>query len=253
MKRKNKFIDNLISSKEDNIRINPPSDKKIINSIISQNKKEAEKNNYSFQGTNKENIINDLKLKGFNEIQIDDILETLIRNSISERKHLMEESSKLNIQETYTIDTDLPQSIKLGINQGISNKNKKMENINSISKYKNSFIIKTENSERKNHNKNKIKYNCAKIYINASSEKDRDYYLNYNADISLNKNESENNGKIADFKKYRNVPHMASIDTTPESKKINTKYGNYINKFCSQHNNVNYHRNEENKKEILEK
>ena len=61
MKRKNKFIDTLISTKEDNIRINPLSDKNIINSNTSQNKKEAEKINYSLQETNKKKIINGLK------------------------------------------------------------------------------------------------------------------------------------------------------------------------------------------------
>ena len=228
MKRKNKFIDTLISSKEDNININPPSDKNIINSNTSQNKKEAEKINYSFQETNKKNIINGLKLKSFNEIQIDDILEALIKNTISERTHLMVERSNLNIQETSKIDKDLPSSKKLGINQGISQENKKMENINSNSKNKNSFIIKTENSKRKNYNKNKINYNCAKMYVNTSSEKDRNYCLNSNDDINLNKTASECNGKIANFKKYRNVLHITSIDNTIESKKINIKY---VNKF----------------------
>ena len=257
MKRKNKIVENLIPSKEDNINININPSLNINsnnpNSNISPNKKETEKNNYSFQDTNKENIINDLKLKGFNEIQIDDILETLIRNSISDRSHLIEDRSNLNIQETRTIDAEKPLSIKIGINQNISRKSKKMENINNNSKYKNSFIIKTENSERKKNNNNKIKYNCAKIYINASSEKDRDYYLNSNDDINLNNNENENNGKIVNFKKYRNVPHITSIAKPTESKNINTRYGNYINKFCSQYNNINYNRNEGNKKEICNK
>ena len=142
----------------------------------------------------------------------------------------MEERSNSNIQETSKIDNDLPSSEKLGINQGISKENKKMENTNTNSKYKNSFIIKTENSKRKNYNKNKINYNCAKMYVNTSSEKDRNYYLNSNGDISLNKNANECNGKIANFKKYRNVLHITSIDNTLELKKINIKYGNYVNK-----------------------
>ena len=61
----------------------------------------------------------------------------------------MEEISNLNIQETSKIDKDLPSSKKLGINQGISQENKKMENINSNSKYKNSFIIKPKIQKEK--------------------------------------------------------------------------------------------------------
>ena len=67
-----------------------------------------------------------------------------------------------------------------------------MECINNNSKYKNSFIIKTENSESKKNNKNKSEYNCAKIYINASTEKDREYYL----DSSENINENKDSKKI---------------------------------------------------------
>ena len=267
MKRKNKFIENLNSSKEDNININLNPNLNIIqNKNISENIKESEKNNDSLKDTKKENIINELKQKGFNEIQIDDILETLFRNSISDRTTFIENKSNLNIQQTHTIDMEVPPSIKLGMNQGISHKNKKMENINSNSKYKNSFIIKTENSDNKNNNniQNEMKYNnynCAKIYINASSEKNREYYLNSSNVNNIDKNENKNKGKMVNFKKYRNVPHITSINMTdniPNStthpKKINTKYMNYLNKFSSQQNNhINYNRNEGNKMEILKK
>ena len=233
MKRKNKFIDNLSENQNSN--------------------KDIEKNDYSFQEKKKKNIINDLKQKGFNEIQIDDILETLIRNSISDRAPIIEDKNNLNIQETHTIDTDLPSNEKIGKNH---KKNKKMEYINNNSKYKNSFIIKTENSETKKNNKKRYEYNCAKIYINVSTEKDREYYL----DSSENIDDNNNKGKILNFKKYRHVPHITTHNNcsytnttnTFNSKKINTKFGNYINKFCSQYGN-NSNRVEVNRKEILKK
>ena len=124
MKRKNKFIDNVSENQNSN--------------------KEIEKNEYSYQEKKKKNIINDLKQKGFNEIQIDDILETLIRNSISDRTPIVEDNNNLNKEEDLIIDTDIHSEIKIGKN---NKKNKKVECINNNSKYKNSFIIKTENSE----------------------------------------------------------------------------------------------------------
>ena len=229
MKRKNKFIEELKTSKEENLK-----------------QREEEKINYSFQETKKKNIINDLKLKGFNEIQIDDILDTLFRNSVSDRAHLIEEKSNLNIQETHTIDIDLPSNLKIG-----QEKNTDIEYINSKTKYKNSFIIKTETSEKKNINKNKSKYNCVKIYINASTEKDREIFLDSNENI----NENNNNGKIINFKKYRNVPHISTPNNNTNtfySKRINTKIGNYLNKFHSLYAS-NLNRVEENKNEILKK
>ena len=226
MKRKNKFIDNLSENQNSN--------------------KDIEKNDYSFQDTKKKNIINDLKEKGFNEIQIDDILETLIRNSISDRAPKIEEH---NIQETHTIDTDMTYDDKIGNKH---KKNKKMEYINNNSKYKNSFIIKTENSETKKNNKNKSEYNCAKIYINASTEKDREFYL----DSSENIDEKKNNGKILNFKKYRHVPHITTqknyLYTNSFNNKKITKFENFLNKFCSQYRN-NTNRTEVNRKEMLKK
>ena len=230
MKRKNKFIDNI-------------SEDQISN-------KDIEKNNYSFQEKKKKNIINDLKQKGFNEIQIDDILDTLIRNSISDRAPIIENNNNINAKEANTIDTERLSHEKIGKNY---EKNKKMEyNMSNNSKYKNSFIIKTENSEKKN-NKSRIEYNCSKVYINVSTEKDREYYL----DLSGNINENKNNSKIINFKKYRRVPHKTtqndnSYTNNFNSKKINTKFGNFINKFCSQYRN-NTNRVETNKKEILKK
>ena len=230
MKRKNKFIDNVSENQNSN--------------------KEIEKNEYSYQEKKKKNIINDLKQKGFNEIQIDDILETLIRNSISDRTPIVEDNNNLNKEEDLTIDTDIHSEIKIGKN---NKKNKKVECINNNSKYKNSFIIKTENSESKKNNKNKSEYNCAKIYINASTEKDREYYL----DSSENINENKDSKKILNFKKYKHVPHTTTHNNyaytnSINSKKINTKFGNFINKFCSQHGN-NTNRVEINRKEILKK
>ena len=229
MKRKNKFIEN---SK--------------IKNDESQYSREKEENNYSFQENKKENLINDLKLKGFNEIQIDDILETLIRNSISDRKNLIEAKNSLNIQEAHTIDTEMPLNKKIGVDKGIKRKNKNIEYINYNSKYKNSFIIKTESTETKQNAKNKEKYNCAKIYINASSEKDR----NIEVDLKDNINDNKNNGKIVNFKKYSNFPPR--IPTHNNSKKINNKYGNYLSKYSSQYGN-NINKLEENTKEILKK
>ena len=236
MKRKNKFIEEEKTFKEENTE-----------------HKEKEKISYSFQETKKENIINDLKLKGFNEIQIDDILETLIRNSISDRTHLIDEKTNLNIQETHTIDIDLPSNMKIGKEQGIIRKKNNLQYINNNSKYKNSFIIKTESSATKNINKNKSKYNCAKIYINTSNtslEKNRDIFLDSNKI-----NDNKINGNIFDFKKYPNVLHISNQSNDTNNfylNKFNTKIGNYLNKFHSQYAN-NSKRIEENKKEILKK
>ena len=226
MNRKNKFIEDSKNRRDDN-----------------QNPNINENNNFSLYNSKKENIINELKQKGYNEIQIDDILDTIMRNTINERPPLIDEKKHLNKQESHTLDSDLSSDKKF---QGLIKKNKKLEYIiNNNSKYKNSLIIKTENSESKNNNKIKPKINCAKIYINASSEKNREMILNSNEKNSENKN----NGKIQNFKKYRNVPHI----TTPTNNKIqlNSKRINYLNKFCKNQNNSN--RIEENKKEILKK
>ena len=232
MRRKNKFIEDSNISKEE-----------------SQNLNESDKNNStSFRSTKKENIIHDLKLKGFNKVQIDDILETLIRNSVNDKSPLFEDKNPLNIQETQTIDTDIPSNIQIGINKNMSRKG---ENINNNSRYKNSIIIKTESAEILNDNKNKSKQNCVKLYINASSEKNREYFLN----SFENKEDDKNNGKILNIKKCRNVPQLVTPSNNSNnsnilySKKINPKIGNYIKKFSSLYMN----RKEDNNGEILQK
>ena len=229
MRRKNKFIEDSNISKEE-----------------SQNLNESDKNNStSFRSTKKENIINDLKLKGFNKVQIDDILETLIRNSVNDKSPLFEDKNPLNIQKTKTIDSEIPSNIKIGINKNISQKD---ENINNNSKYKNSIIIKTESVEILNVNKNKSNQNCVKLYINASSEKNREYFSN----SFENKEDDKNNGKKLSIKKCRNMPQLVKTLNNSNilySKKINPKIGNYIKKFSSLYMN----RKGENKDEILQK
>ena len=165
MKRKNKFIGDISDYKEENLNIN----------------EEELNNSCSFRSTYQENIINELKQKGFNNIQIDDILDTLMRNSINDK--FIFEKKDLNLQQTPTIDTDLAP-IKIGIKKGIY---KKDENNNNNSKYKNSFIIKTENAERLSGRKNKSKQNCVKLYINASSTKEKACLINsYVIYLSIN-------------------------------------------------------------------
>ena len=222
MNRKNKFIGDSIDYKEDNQYY------------------EYERNNSSsFRSSKKENIINDLKQKGFNKEQIEDIFETFIRNSIND-KYFIFENKNLNIQETRTIDTDKPSRTKMGINQVIS---KKEENNNYNSKYKNSFIIKTESSEIINDDKNKSKQNCMKLYINASSKKERAYFIN----SFQNSDYSNSNGNILNIKQFRNAPQIITPyrHSNIYSKKINPKNSNHSRKICSLHMNIKNDNNDD--------
>ena len=110
------------------------SDSNLLKSYNNQIKTEDEE----FQYSKRESIINDLKQKGFNELQIDDIFETFKRNSVSNRYSLLQENNSNRIKESYTIDTDFHNNLR---------KNKRIESINSNSKYKNSFVIKSENTK----------------------------------------------------------------------------------------------------------
>ena len=74
-----------------------------INDINIPINEEKEEHQY----TNRESIINDLKLKGFNELQIDDIFETFRRNSVSNRYPINEENNFNPIMENHTIDTNI--------------------------------------------------------------------------------------------------------------------------------------------------
>ena len=237
MNKKNKFNGNIENSNEE-----------------SKNSNENE-NITSFRNTtNEENIIKDLRLKGFNENQIGDILDTFIRNSVGV-KPSFNENVNSNIQQTHTIDTDtdMPSSARVIRNQGISKKYRKIEYINNNSKYKNSFILKTEKVEE--NNKSESKDNIAKLYINESSIKKRACFLN----ASENNKENKFNGKIPNNKKFfRNIPHMvtpkSTVNNSMNTKKINQKLGVYLKKFNCQYNSIiNNNEREKNSNEILKK
>ena len=205
---------------------------------------EKENSDSPMKNIKKENIIKDLKLKGFNEVQIDDILETFIRNSVGTRPTLKDDKRQLNLQDTRTIDADIPSSVRFAKNQFIERKNRKIEYINKYSKFKNSFVLKTEKVEIKN----KSKHNCVKVYINASSENNRGYYLKKND----KNNENKNNDKSSNLKKFKNKPHIVTQNNYSLTKKINPKKGNYLRKFTYQYEN-NTIKIEENKKELIDK
>jgi hypothetical protein len=223
MNRKNKFIGDSIDYKEEN-----------------QHHEYERNNSSSFRSSKKENIINDLKQKGFNKEQIEDIFETFIRNSIND-KYSIFENNNLNIQETRTIDTDAPSRKKMGMNQVISRKN---EINNYGSKYKNSFIIKTESSEIMNDDKDKSKQNCMKLYINASSKKERAYFIN----SFQNLDDSNSKGNLLNIKQFRNAPQIATPTRHSNilySKKINPKNSNHSRKICSLHMNMKNDNNDD--------
>ena len=231
MKKRNKFNGKIEQSDEE-----------------SKNSNENESITSFRNTTNEENIIKDLRLKGFNENQIGDILETFTRNSVGIRPSFNENGNS-NIQQTNTIEDDMPSSARIIRNQGISNKYRKIEYINNNSKYKNSFILKTEKVEE--NNKNESKDNIAKLYINESSMKNRACFLN----ASENNKDNKFNGKIPNNKKFfRNIPHIiapkSNISNSMNTKKINQKLGSYLKKFNCQFNSImNNNDSEENKKE----
>ena len=214
------------------------------NNVKTDNNDISTENN-EFHDTKTENIINDLKQKGFNELQIDDIFETFKRNSISNRYQMAKEGKYIRILSHHTIDTDFVSNIR---------KSKKIEENKNNSKYKNSFVIKTENTKKQIVNKNKNKYNCAKLYVNASSEK-------YRKNLLLNHKDKQeikykNNIKIENVRKnvINQIKISSNISNTNRtySRKINQKMGNYLNKFkLSYRNSIN--NIEERKKEMLKK
>ena len=210
------------------------SDTNLLNEYHNQLITENEDLHYS----KRESIINDLKQKGFNELQIDDIFETFKRNSISSRYPLIEEKNFYRI-DSHTIDIDDNSSIR---------KTKRIEGTNNNSKYKNSFVIKTENIKNKSSYKNKqMKYNCAKLYINASSDKNRKNLFGVK---NTKENKYKNNIKIENERKSVINP---KINTNRiYSRKIKQNVGNYLNKFKLSYrnsiNNVEDRKNEKSKK-----
>ena len=207
-----------------------------------ENSKEIEHNNSFFQNnTAKEKIIKDLKQLGYNESQIDGIFETFIRNSIGEESLILDDKKSEITKKIELNESDLPSSARLGknINQNITKKN---GYINVNSKYKNSFIYKTEILGDKN-NKTKSKQNCAKLYINASSEKNRAYLKN-------SKENEKSNSKM--YKNTAFIPNSTSNNSY--TLKNNQKIGNYLRKFGSYYNNnLNINRIEQNRKDIERK
>ena len=225
MKRRNKIPGNK-KIKSESYLLNEFDDQ-----IITEN----EEIHYS----KRESIINDLKQKGFNELQIDDIFETFKRNSVSSRYPLIEENNLNNIFDSHTIDTDMHSSNK---------KNKMMVGINSNSKYKNSFVIKSENTKNQSIYKNKTnKHNCAKLYVNASSDK---YRKNLFCHKEKKENKYKNNIKIKNIRK-NNINPIINTNRI-YSRKISQKEGNYPNKFkLSYRNSINSI--EDRKNEMLKK
>ena len=223
-------------------------DKKISSesNLLKTNDNEINKENDDFNYPKRENIINDLKQKGFNELQIDDIFETFKRNSVSNRYPLIKEGNYIRILDNYTLDNYSHSNIR---------KNKIVDDKINNSKYKNSFVIKTENNKNPLINKNKPKYNCAKLYVNASSEKYRKSLL-YLKDKKENKykNNIKTESLGRNIVKDIIIPAKNSITNRAYSRKINNnnKVGNYINKFkLSYRNSINDI--EERKNEMLKK
>jgi hypothetical protein len=222
MRRKNNTsIDQKINDESNIIK----TEKNEINKINTENN--------DFHDTKRENIINDLKLKGFNDFQIDDIFETFKRNSMSNRYPMAKEGNYIRILSHHSIDIEFFSNIR---------KSKKIEENKNNSKYKNSFVIKTENTKKQIVNKNKNKYNCAKLYVNASSEK-------YRKNLLLNHKDKQeikykNNIKIENVRKnvINQIKISSNISNTNRtySRKINQKMGNYLNKFkLSYRNSIN--------------
>ena len=212
-----------------------------LSNIINTNDNELNQEKNDFEYTKKENLINDLKQKGFNELQIDDIFEAFKRNTICSRYSLFGKNKINRIFESHTIDSDCSSKIR---------KNKIIEeNNNNNSKYKNSFVIKTKTQ---NNNKNKPKFNCAKLYINASTDKSRN-----NLSCRKNKidNKYKNNIKIENIKKEMQEPIIKQSiisKTNREYTRKSQKIHNYINKFkLSYRNYINSI--EESKNEMLKK
>ena len=208
-----------------------------------ENSKEIEPNSSFFQNNSKkEKIIKDLKQLGCNESQIDGIFETFIRNSIGEESFILDDKKSEITKKTEINESDLPSSARLGKNN--QNITKKNGYISMNSKYKNSFIYKAEIFGEKN-NKNKSKQNCVKLYINASSEKNRTYL----------KNSKEN--EKTNSKKYKNTTFLITPNSTTNNsytRKNNQKIGNYLRKLGTYHNNtLNMNKIEQNKKDLERK
>ena len=211
-----------------------------------ENSKEIEQNNSFFQNNSKkEKIINDLKLLGCNESQIDGIFETFIRNSIGEESLILDDKKSEKTKKIEMNDSDLPSSARLEKNNQNITKKSGYRNMNS--KYKNSFIYKAEIFAEKN-NKTKSKQNCAKLYINASSEKNRIHI----------KNSKEN--EKSNTKSYKNTTIIMTPNSTTHNsytRKNNQKIGNYLRKFGSYYtnnnNNINMNKIEQNKKDLERK
>ena len=207
-----------------------------------ENSKEIEHNSSFLQNNSaKEKIIKDLKQLGCNESQIDGIFETFIRNSIGEESLILDDKKSEITKKSEMNESDLPSSARLGKNI-TKNITKKNGYISMKSKYKNSFIYKAEIFREKN-NKNKSKQNCAKLYINASSEKNRIHIKN------SKENEKSNSKK---FKNTTFIPNSTSNNSY--TRKNNQKIGSYLRKFGSYYNNnLNMNKIEQNRKDLERK
>ena len=190
--------------------------------ISKDNKKELN-NNQIIHNRKKEKIIKDLKLKGYNEREITDIFEIFLSNSIDK-----EISEKVEEEKHQSIN--LNKNIIVAVNKNIKNKHKKF-NYNSTNSrpnlsYKNTLLVKTENSEYKTNNtnnKNKSKINYLKVNINSSSEKYR-----------LLKIKEKNEKKYINSNKRNNIPY--NMKDIQRQNNINNEGLNCPKKFISDRN-----------------
>ena len=190
--------------------------------ISKDNKKELN-NNQAIHNRKKEKIIKDLKLKGYNEREITDIFEIFLSNSIDK-----EISEKVEEEKHQSIN--LNKNIIVAVNKNIKNKHKKFNYNSSNSRpnlsYKNTLLVKTENSEYKTNNtnnKNKSKINYLKVNINSSSEKYR-----------LLKIKEKNEKKYINSNKRNNIPY--NMRDIQRQNNINNEGLKYPKKFISDRN-----------------
>ena len=212
--------------------------------ISFKDKKNLDNNSYISSNIKKDKIIKDLKLKGFNQKQICDIFETFISNTID--KDILntkkEEENHQSIQVNNFINNNLNNNLIFTINENINNKNKRTKNIHSCSRdhlfKKNSFLLRTENSEIKINKKN-LKCNYLKIYINNSQKKQRDNYSKSKEKNIINKiNKKISIIPHSAYNTRDNYINIKDNNNSKSKKKITTerneKIRGYIKKYNSQ-------------------
>ena len=228
--------------------------------ISKDNKKELN-NNQIFHNRKKEKIIKDLKLKGYNEREITDIFEIFLSNSIDK-----EISEKVEEEKHQSIN--LNKNLIVAVNKNVKNKHKKF-NYNSTNSrpnlsYKNTLLVKTENSEYKttnnnNSNKNKSKISYLKVNINSSSEKYRLLKIKEKNEKKYIKSNKRNNipYNMRDIQRSNNINNEGLTCPTKFISDRNVKIKNNLKKYNSHSGNeiiINTDKkNVVSKKELLKK